>query len=616
MSSQNPPDGGNLKRAVRIANCSGANCDPGIHMLNQACYGDVDVITGDYLAEMNLAQNAEAMRGGSHPGYEPTALEGLTLSLDVIYEKRIKVIINGGALNPRALAERTLQMATERKLELKICYVSGDDLIDTVLEQLSSGNGFLNPLDGETYVSQQHTRFLENPQKAIVSAHAYLGARAIRKGLEEGADIIICGRVSDASPVIGAAQWWYGWPDTAYDELAGALVAGHLIECSTYSTGANFAGFDKYPIEDLLDLGLPIAEIDARGHCIVTKAATLPGIVTRDVIICQLLYELQGNIYLNSDVKADISNISVEQESENRVSITGVKGYPPPPTTKLAIYYRGGFQCEWKMNATGSATERKYQLQEAQVRTKLKQLGVSEDFETLEFQRCGIPEPDPQTQLASTTYLRIFAQAKEQATLGQLIKVITYFFMQHYSGMHLSLDIRTARPIPYLAYYPALVSQSMISERVTFLPSSLTIAAGHPPIYAPLLPREDYDPREPSSLSSFGSTRAVPLGDVALARSGDKGANINIGIFVRHASEWPWLRIFLTKDRLKWLMAEDWRDEYVIERVEFEKIWAVHFVIYGPLGRGVSSSARLDSLGKGFADFIRARVVDVPEQFL
>jgi len=161
-------------------------------MLNQARYGDVDVITGDYLAEMNLAQNVEAMRTGSHPGYEPTALEGLTLSLDVIYEKRIKVIINGGALNPKALAEKTLQMATERKLDLKICYVSGDDLMDTVLEQLSSGNNFLKPLDGDTYVSKQHARFLEHPQTTIVSAHAYLGARAVRKGLEAGADIIIC----------------------------------------------------------------------------------------------------------------------------------------------------------------------------------------------------------------------------------------------------------------------------------------------------------------------------------------------------------------------------------------------------------------------------------------
>ncbi|MCJ1395916.1 hypothetical protein MMC18_008802 [Xylographa bjoerkii] len=585
-------------------------------MLNQARYGDVDVITGDYLAEMNLAQNAEAMRTGSHPGYEPTALEGLTLSLDVIYEKRIKVIINGGALNPKALAGKTLQMATARNLDLKICYVSGDDLMDIILKQLRSGESLLKPLDGETYVSQQHARFLESPQETMISAHAYLGARAIQKGLEEGADIIICGRVSDASPVIGAAQWWHGWSDTAYDELAGALIAGHLIECSTYSTGANFAGFDKYPLEDLLDLGLPIAEIDSKGHCIITKAATLPGIVTRDVIICQLLYELQGNIYLNSDVKADISDVSVEQESESRVSISGVKGYPPPPTTKLAIFYRGGFQCELNINATGYATGRKYQLQEAQVRTKLKQLGVSEDFDTLEFQRCGIPEPDARSQLASTTYLRIFAQAQKQATLGQLIKVIMYFFMQHYSGMHLSLDIRTARPIPYLAYYPALFPQSLISESVTFLDPSLTIAAGHPPAYAPLLPREDYDPKERIPLSSFGPTQDALLGDIALARSGDKGANINIGIFVRHESEWPWLRTFLTKDRLKWLMGEDWRDEYAIERVEFEKIWAVHFVIYGPLGRGVSSSARLDSLGKGFADFIRARVVDVPVKFL
>lgn len=128
----------------------------------------------------------------------------------------------------------------------------------------------------------------------------------------------IGGRVSDASPVIGAAQWWHDWPDTAYDELAGSLIAGHLIECSTYSTGANFAGFYKYETEALLDLGLPIVEIEANGECTVTKAEKLNGYVTQDIITCQLLYELQGDIYLNSCVKADISKISITQAGENR----------------------------------------------------------------------------------------------------------------------------------------------------------------------------------------------------------------------------------------------------------------------------------------------------------
>lgn len=205
--------------------------------------------------------------------------------------------------------------------------------------------------------------------------------------------------------MIGAARWWYGWSDAAYDELAGALVAGHLIECSTYSTGANFAGgqsltsendtlhlltefqgFDRYPLDALLNLGLPIVEIEADGSCVITKAEKLNGFVTRDIITCQLLYELQGNIYLNSDVKADIKDIQLSEEGENRVRVWGAKGYPPPPTTKAAIYYTGGYQCEMTFNATGYNTARKFDMIKLQIRTKLKEWGALDKFDVLDFQ--------------------------------------------------------------------------------------------------------------------------------------------------------------------------------------------------------------------------------------
>ena len=184
------------KRPIRIANCSGANCDPGVHMLRQAKYGQVDVITGDYLAEFNLALKAEPMKQGKLPGWEPTALEGLTLSLEVINQKRIKVVINGGGLNPKALAEKVVEMVKERKLDLKVGYVSGDDAMDLVLQRLDAGEGLFEHLDFEKqFLSSPHKSFLEDPKKKIVSAHAYLGARAIRLGLEAGADIIICNAI-------------------------------------------------------------------------------------------------------------------------------------------------------------------------------------------------------------------------------------------------------------------------------------------------------------------------------------------------------------------------------------------------------------------------------------
>ncbi|KAF3111029.1 hypothetical protein TWF569_007754 [Orbilia oligospora] len=608
------------KRAVRIANCSGAACDPGLHMYNQAKYGPVDVITGDYLAEINLATNAEEMAKGSHPGWVPTALDGLQQTLEIANEKRIKIVINGGGLNPKGLAEKTFEMAKEKSLNLKIAYVDGDNLlprVSSVLEKVKSGEyGHLDNTNSDITLAENSDTFMDDPEgMPIVCANAYLGYRAIKKGLDEGADIIICGRVADASPVIGAAAWWHSWSETDYDALAGSLIAGHLIECSTYVTGANFAGAYQYPVQDLLNLGLPIVEIASSGECTVTKHEDLNGIVTTDTVKCQLLYELQGNIYLNSDVKADIKNIKVEEESKTRVHVSGVKGYPPPATTKLAVFYRAGYQSEFLLNATGYATDHKWDYQEAQVRSKLEDWGVKLDV--LDFQRVGVPKENPDSQLSSTTYMRIFAQARNPTALGKVMAAWMWNGMAHFAGMHSSLDMRTVVPKSFLGFYPATIPQSELEEAVNILgENSKRIVVGPPQKTESLQSRENYSPANPVPLESFGTTALRPLGDIALARSGDKGGNVNFGVFVQTAEQWDWLRSFMTHDQMRKLMGKDWKDWYFIERVEMPNIYAVHFVIYGPLGRGVSSSKLLDSLGKGFAEFIRAVHVPIPTKFL
>lgn len=280
---------------------------------------------------------------------------------------------------------------TSKGLDLTVAYVEGDDLLDRAYDILGTSTEekleHLDTVNANVQLVKDTKSFLDDRGgMPIVSTNAYLGIRAIRRGLDEGADIVICGRVADASPVIAAAAWWHGWADDDFDQLAGALIAGHLIECSTYTTGANFAGFHTHDIPELLDLGLPIAEIEANGECIITKHEALKGFVDADTVTCQLLYELQGTIYLNSDVKADITNIRVENESKDRVRVSGVKGAPPPSTTKLAVFYKGGYQCELLVNATGYATAKKFALQEAQLRHKLKEWGVLHKFDILDFQ--------------------------------------------------------------------------------------------------------------------------------------------------------------------------------------------------------------------------------------
>nr|UWK20121.1 duf1446 domain containing protein [Trichoderma polysporum] len=609
-------------KPIRIANCSGALTDPAIMMYNQAKYGPVDVITGDYLAEATMASSAIERAQSNGPGWIQSAYEGIQMSLDLINEKRIKVVVNGGAMNPKGLAEKIHDMIKLKGFKLRVGYVEGDDLMHKLHHLLSKSLAHLDGENPDVQYDKDTTSFLSLPEEMpVVAANAYLGYRSIKKGLDEGADILICGRVSDASPVIGAAAWWYNWSELDLDQLAGSLIAGHLIECSTYVTGGNFAGAYKHPPSDFLRLGAGIVEILPNGECVVTKHEPLNGFVTADTVKCQFLYELQGNIYLNSDVKADASKIIIAEESKNRVHVSGVKGYPPPPTTKLAIFYKGGYQCEHLINASGYATDHKWDTQELQLKDTLQEWGILDKFDVLDFQRVGTPMKDPDSQLASTTYMRIFAQSKDISVLSRVHKAWFHQFMSHFPGMHFSMDTRPLAPKPFFPYYPAIVSQNEIEETVTMLgeisaKDRIRYSILPPRKTEPLAPRENYETVNPASLDMFGPTVNCPLGDLVLARSGDKGGNINIGLFVQTSYQWEWFRSFMTKARLRSLMRKDWRDRYFLERVEFANIYAVHFVVYGPLGRGVTSASLLDNLGKGFAEFIRAVHVDMPRKFL
>lgn len=614
-----------MKRSIRIANCSGAIPDPGYQMYRQAISGPVDAITGDYLAEMNLATNAKAYRQGEHPGWEPSAEDGIMLTLEAAAEKRIKIVVNGGSLNPSGLAKKVSAAVHEKGLDLKVAYVSGDDVFDHV-------DSYLEDLTKHSHLDSQNPHvsmnkllvddFLKDPKsREVVSANGYLGARSIRAAMDQlEADIVICGRVSDASPVIGLSAWWHNWSEQDFDQLAGSLVAGHLIECSAYTTGSNFSDFERYDQDLLIDVGLPIAEVADDGSFIITKHESLNGIVNVDTCKCQFLYELQGNIYLNSDVKADITNIEIEQAGENRVLIKGIKGHPPPPTTKLAIFYVGGYQSEINFNATGTPrnVRNKFELLKRQIRKGIDDLGITNKLDVLEFQVYAPPAENPSRQEVGTSFMRVFAQAKEKVTLGLLFRAMMNYFMQHYSGFHMTSDTRTAMPKEYVAFYPSVVPQTEFKEKCHLIDkegADINVVSVPPvAVTEPLKPREDYD-ASPST-TDFGETALEPLETVVLGRSGDKGANVNLGLFVHQDDEYEWLKSYITKEKLKELIGEDWKEHYYIERVEFPQIKAVHFVVYGILGRGTSSSSLLDSLGKGFCDYIRSKYIDIPKKFV
>ncbi|KAF7534536.1 hypothetical protein G7054_g6102 [Neopestalotiopsis clavispora] len=601
---------GKQDRPIRIGNASGAIGDGIDQVYKLAKSGAVDAITADYLAEFNIAWKAIELSQNHELGYESNFLEQLAWengdAARIVAEKRIKIVHDGGALNPTGLAVKVDEyLKSLGILDVKVAAVTGDDLTERLRE---------NQLGSIKHLDLAET-FLEARKEDILAANAYTGHSGIVRALQEGADIVICGRCCDASPVTGLASWWHGWGHTEYDKLASSLMAGHHIECGAYVTGGNFCGAPE--IEQLHHVGYPIAEISQDGAVVITKPAGTNGAVTVDTCKAQLLYEIQGPIYLNPDVVVDIERAQLVQVGKDRVKLSGIKGSAPPPTTKLAVCLLGGWQAEISGYCAGLDTDFKFNMMKDQV---LRQINP-EDFTTFSIEKYGSPSADPQLQAESTVQIRLFAQSPKKEAMMQFRRAIFYNGMQGYCGLHLSMDWRTMEPKPYVKYFPALISQSEIPLQVQILgadEAGVNVEARGLVDCAPAAPAQrSYEVHKPIDVNAcWPRTTLRPLGDLVFARSGDKGGNANVGFWVRHEAAWPWLQSFLSSERLIALLGNDWDDKYAVERCEFRHLHAVHFVVKGILQDGVSSSSILDGFGKSFGEFLRARHVALPNQLV
>lgn len=403
-----------------------------------------------------------------------------------------------------------------------------------------------------------------------------------------------------------------------------------LIECGAYVTGANFSGFKAF-LSDLVDLSFPIAEISPDSTCVITKCEKYAGAVTRENTIAQLLYELQGETYLNSDVVADLKSISIEQIAKDRVHVQGVSGSPPPPTTKAMVAAQAGYQAEATFYMNGLDIYQKAEM----MRNQLEHIFTGHNFSKLSIELYGSPAVDPKSQQAGTVSLRVFAQARKREDIAaDKFKIPIYALrMQSYPGesrhlsifditnrigYHMNLDFRTMDPKPFMEIFPVIFPLDKINHRVKLSNGRTIQAPPSPETRKYPVQRPSYETQTPIALSEFGQTQRAPLGSIVHARSGDKADNSNVGFFVRNQDEYPWLQSFLTVPRLKELFADDWpKDKQpAVERCEFPNILAVHFRVLDFLGGGIASSSRIDGLGKGVGEYLRSRVVDVPVRFL
>ncbi|KAJ5626538.1 hypothetical protein N7528_003965 [Penicillium herquei] len=601
------------KRPIRVGNVSGATGDCPYAMRRMAEDGNLDVITGDWLSEMNIAWNSIAKDQDPTLGYEPGFLAQLTDSIDTIVEKGIKVVTDAGALNTETLAIKIQEMCHRRgHMDVVIAMVLGDD-ISTLIKDPAQRENLLHIDHSEWALNEWHLE----PHCGV----AYIGAWGIVEALKAGADIVVCGRVTDASPVIGAAAWWYNWAKDDWNSLAGALIAGHLIECGPYVTGANFSGF-KSLLPQLVDLAFPVAEISRDGMCVITKPEAHAGAVTQHNTIAQFLYELQGEQYLNSDVVANLGNVQINQIAPNRVQVQGITGSPPPSTTKAMIAAKGGYQAEATFYINGLDVDAKVEM----MRNQLLHIFRDNNFSKFAIDLYGSSATDPQSQQAGTVFLRVFAQAKRLEDIcADKFKIPIYALrMQSYPGYHMNLDFRTMDPKPFMEIFPVTISMTSLRHETHIMRKVITEKIQiDPPAFTAEYPviRNSYETSTPVDLAKFGPTKMAPLGSIVHARSGDKADNSNIGFFVRTEDEYPWLQSFLTISRLKDLFANDWTKwensaTRRVERCEFPNILAVHFRVMDFLDGGIASSSRIDGLGKGIGEYLRSRVVPIPVQFL
>jgi hypothetical protein len=589
---------------LRVANCSGFYGDRHSAPRELLEGGPVDVLTGDYLAELTMLILWRSRARDPARGYAASFLSQMEECLGLAADRGVKVVANAGGLNPAGLAAELRALAGRLGLAVTVAHVEGDDLLGR-LEELRAAGEPLAHLDTGVPLAAAGV--------APVTANAYLGAWGIVAALEAGADVVVCGRVTDASLVVGPAAWHFGWAADDWDRLAGATVVGHVLECGTQATGGNYAFLDELP--DQRPPGFPVAEVSADGSAVVTKHPGTGGLVSVGTVTAQLLYEIAGPAYPTPDVVARFDTVRVEQAGPDRVRLSGTRGEPAPDRLKVAVNYLGGFRNSMSFVLTGLDVEAKAAMASAAL---FERLGGRGRFQAAETRLVGRPSPDPASAEEAVAELRVTVKDPDPARVGRAFSnAAVELALASYPGCYTTTPPTDATP--YGVYWPALVRADLVGQ-VVVLDDSRRLPVKPPTGPGPPAPgpsaREGSPAAEPGApaVHSPPETVRAPLGRVFGARSGDKGGNANVGIWARSEPAYRFLDGFLTVERFRELIPE--ARELEVRRYQLPNLLALNFVVAGLLGEGVSSSTRVDPQAKGLGEWLRARVVDLPVELL
>ncbi|CAM3499239.1 acyclic terpene utilization AtuA family protein [Nocardioides zeicaulis] len=569
-----------MTAAIRIGNCSGFYGDRLSAMREMLEGGELDVLTGDYLAELTMLILGRDQMKDPGLGYARTFVRQLEDCLGLALEKGVTVVANAGGLNAAGLADKVREVARGLGLDPQVAHVEGDDV-----------------------------RHLSFP--GALTANAYLGGSGIAAALREGADVVVTGRVTDASLVVGPAMAHHGWDPTAYDALAGAVVAGHVIECGAQATGGNFSGFLDLPRRHL-PLGFPVAEVAADGSSVITKHAGTGGAVTVDTVTAQLVYEIQSTRYLGPDVTVHLDSVRLEQQGEDRVAISGVVGEAPPEQLKVCVNELGGWRNSVELVLTGLDVEAKAAWVREQLTPRLSAAEVV-------WSEVTPPPADAATEEAASTLLRCTVKDPAPDPVGRAFTAaVVELALASYPGF--TMTAPPAAGTPFGVYRAAYVDRAEVTHTVVHADGRREVVAD-PPATTPVTEapgaRPSPYPSRPDVL-----TRRLPLGTFVHARSGDKGGDANVGLWVAHDgadrelydARVQWLFKMVSPRGIGTLLPE--AAGLDVDVWLLPHLGAVNLVVHGLLGDGVAASTRFDPQAKGLGEWLRSRTVSIERSLL
>ncbi len=604
-----------MKKQIVIGGASGFWGDAARATPQLLAAGGVDYIVYDYLAEITMSIMARARAKEADKGYALDFVSAaMGLNLQQIAEQGVKIISNAGGVNPLACTEALRSVIAQQGIDLTVACVLGDDLIeraaelaDSNVEEMFSGADFPDP-------------------QTLLSANAYLGAFPIAEALAGGADIVVTGRCVDSAVTLGACIHEFGWQRSDLDKLAMGSLAGHILECGPQATGGNFT--DWHLVADRIhEIGYPIAEIDASGDFICTKAEGTGGLVSLGTVAEQMLYEIgDPQAYTLPDVVCDFSEVEITEVGDDRVSVTGAKGYQAPESYKVCATYVDEFRGGTFLNFYGIDADKKARALAdaifAAARAVFKQNGMADFSETsieligAESQYGDFAEPRDVREVA----MKIAAKHPQAAGIGILLREAVGVGLATPPGLS-SFQGGRPKPSPVVRLYSFLLPRKEVNV-------ALDIGAGLQPVTTmenvgdqTIVARHQIaEPELPSSAAN-DELATVKLVELAWARSGDKGDKANVGVIARRKEFYPYIANALSTEAVRerfahFLCSEQSASEPQLERFLLPGSCAINFLLHRVLGGGGVASLRNDAQGKGYSQLVLEMPVQIPRSLL